>query len=148
MSIDLSGFADVLGEIEQSIVEAARPAAQAGAQVIYDQVKINVRKLKRKTGLLEESIYQAFDKKNSTEQRPIYGVSWNSKKAPHAYNVENGHWRKNVLVKLPNGKWIATKERLDTPVWVPAKSFLRNALDQQDKAAAAMETEFNARVKL
>lgn len=89
--------------------EAIRPAAQAGAQVFYEEVKLNakrgneVRHLKgkdasgkgrtRPAGLLAASIYQVYSKDNSDNKHATYHVSWNKKKAPHGHLVEFGSSR-------------------------------------------------------
>jgi hypothetical protein len=79
----------------------------------------------------------AFKESKSTEQVVAYSVSWNAKGAPHGHLIEFGHWRVNVLVRGPKGTWIATKERLPAPKWVPAHPFLRPALDSGGAAARA-----------
>lgn len=78
----------------------ARPAAQAGAQVFYEEVLMRVpvdtkpRKLKSGStsvpGALKRSIYQVFSKSNSRKGFATYHISWNHIKAPHGHLVENG----------------------------------------------------------
>lgn len=86
----------------------ARPAAQAGAQLLYDEVRMRVpvgvkghwfhgssfKKTGQKywfdAGSLRDSIYQVYSKDNSSEARSEYHVSWNRKKAPYAWMVEYG----------------------------------------------------------
>lgn len=77
-----------------------RPASQAGAQVLYDEVLLRVpvstkvRKLKSgrtiAPGALKASIYQVFSEDNSESGRATYHVSWNYRKAPHGHLVEFG----------------------------------------------------------
>ena len=50
LSIDLSAFERDMEALAERAEKAARPAAQAGAQVIYERVKANVAALGRKTG--------------------------------------------------------------------------------------------------
>jgi HK97 gp10 family phage protein len=85
-----------------------RPAAQAGAQVLYEEARARVpvsakghwfhgtsfRKTGQKywfdAGSLRASIYQVYSEDNSSEQRAEYHVSWNRLKAPYAWMVEYG----------------------------------------------------------
>lgn len=80
--------------------QETRPAAQAGAQVFYDEVllrvPVNTKTIKKKSGkeilpgALKRAIYQAFSQDNSSEERATYHISWNAKKAPHGHLIENG----------------------------------------------------------
>lgn len=112
-----------LDRITDEAREAVRPSAQAGADVIYREVKIRVpisryvRKLKSGRvilpGALRDSIYQAFSRDRSTDERSTYHISWNYRKAPHGHLVEFGTSR------------------------APAHPFLRPAFDA--KRVAALE---------
>lgn len=75
-------------------------------------------------GLLKSAIYLAYKDKLSTGDHVTYGISWNSKIAPHGHLLEFGHWRINKIV---NG--VPTTIRLPFPKWVPAHPFLRPAYD-------------------
>ena len=75
-------------------------------------------------GLLKSAIYLAFKQNMSTKDHVTYGISWNSKIAPHGHLLEFGHWRTNKIV---NG--VPTKIPLPFPKWVPAHPFLRPAYD-------------------
>lgn len=106
--IDLTQFEVALDEKLRKIRAAARPAAQAGAQVIYDQARLNVPVSKKghwfygssykttgkkyyfEAGSLKNSIYQVFSEKKSSATRKTYHVSWNYKEAPYAWMVEFG----------------------------------------------------------
>jgi hypothetical protein len=77
---------------------AVRPAAQAGAQLIYEAVHFNLDTMLGKQcnvdirGVLKSAIYQKFITERSVEGLiATYHVSWNSSKAPHAWLVEYGH---------------------------------------------------------
>lgn len=83
----LEDYLQLCGERAEKVI---RPAAQAGAQVIYDRVKLNVSRLGKFTGNLDRSIYQVYSDQ-STPERAVYHVGWNTKKAPHGVNVEFGH---------------------------------------------------------
>lgn len=117
---DFSGVFGALDEIGHGAVANMRPAAQAGAQVLYEEVlmrvpvskKVRVYKGKTYTpGALKASIYQVYSEDNSGPTRATYHVSWNARKAPHGHLVENGHSR------------------------APAHPFIRPAYDAKGKVA-------------
>lgn len=102
LDFDMGGLESKLDEIEKAVSEAIRPAAQAGAQVFYDEVKaraprsekMHFTKGKKKSyapGTLQAAIYQAFDKEGSVPGSTAeYGISWNKKKAFYGRFVEFG----------------------------------------------------------
>lgn len=122
----------------------ARSAAHAGALVLYEEAKRlapvydGPERKGIKPGQLRNAIYHVFSGDKSGDTRKIYEISWNAKKAPHGHLIERGHWRVNKLIRV-NGRWVATKERLPAPVWVPAVGFIRRADDQRAAAMKAME---------
>lgn len=162
----LAGLDDITAECEA----AARPAAQAMAQVLYDEVKANVAKLGTKTGKLAASIYQAYSKQHSGNGVAEYHVSWNekrrsAKRAPHGHLLEFGYLQRYVVaynpklgrpmpVKRPGAKGRkpgrgASQEQknaywltLPTPVHVPARPFVRPAMSKAEAAQAAGERRF------
>ena len=134
MNVDLSSITAQLDKLNAVVNSAVRPAAQAGAQVYYNEVKLRAKRgnetryLKggrtRPAGLLASAIYQVFSTKNSSEQKATYHVSWNKKKAPHGYLVEFG-----------------TR-------FAPKHPFLRPAYDAVHGAAeAAINDELQKRIK-
>lgn len=167
---DLSGLDTLFDQLGERAEQAARPAAQAAAQVLYDEVKRNVQAIRRKTGLLEASIYQKFSPEKSTNGKATYHISWNAKTAPHAHLVENGYLQRYEMVIDDNGRFRgprvragmqgkpkpgrhasqATKDAywvtLPTPVQVPAKAFIRRAIGKFDAAYAAAEAELLKRI--
>lgn len=104
---------------------ALRSASRAGALVFYNEMKIRVPV---KTGTLRDSIYHWHDDEAAKRGAERYVVGPNKRKAPHWHLVEYGHWRVNTIVMI-NGKAVATKERLATPVWVPASPYIRPTYD-------------------
>jgi len=135
MSLDLAscnGFIDAVG---RGAEDQVRPAAQAAAQVLYDEVLLRVpQSVKghwftgsnyKKTGQryyfdagsLRNSIYQAYSKDGSGQKRATYHVSWNYRKAPYGHMVEFGTSR------------------------APARSFLRPAWDAKIVAATTAAEE-------
>jgi HK97 gp10 family phage protein len=132
ITIDTSGAAAVFERLERAARDSlARPAAQAAAQVMYDEVKLRtpisskIRQYKGKTirpGALRGAIYQVFSKDNSGAGVAEYHVSVNFKKAPHWHLVEFGH---------------------GGPRPAPAKSYLRSGFEaSKGRAEEAMRKRF------
>ena len=109
------------------VPKLCRPAAQAGAQVFYDEVRSRVAALGDKpeqaaaeagvrvgTGNLLRAIYQAYSEDKSVGGKKAYVISWRTGRAkkgaggltiaPHGHLVEFGHWRKYKVYKR-NGRW-------------------------------------------
>lgn len=151
VNVDLSGALAELDDIQESMLGAVRPAAQAGAQVLYDQVLANLAAIDAKiyTGNLKDSIYQVYSKEHSNETTATYHISWNLKTgtqntpAPHAGWIEYGyidtfkHYKKD-------GKWYSAlppnyvKGMAGTraePRQVKARPFVRPAFDAKRFAA-------------
>lgn len=128
---------------------AARPAAQAGAQVLYEAVLRNVNGIKRHTGNLQRSIYQAYSQDNSGPGKATYHVSWNHKKAPHGHLVEWGHLQRYaVFIDERTGRWVTdTDRKLPTPKLVAARPFVRPAMAQAPQAEAAMRARWLAELQ-
>jgi hypothetical protein len=125
----------IAGEVEQAV----RPAAQAMAQVLYDEVLRNVNKIKRKTGNLSRSIYQAYSEENSGPGKATYHISWNAKKAPHGHLVEYGHLQRYLVTNDPQtGRFITHRDKpLPVPKQIPAKPFVRPAVVKFPQAQQA-----------
>lgn len=167
LEVNLGDFFAVIDDTSAAVDAAARPAAQAAVQVLYDAVKVNVAALGKVTGNLDRAIYQAFSADNSAPGRATYHVSWNAKKAPHGGLVEFGHIQRYKVYMGSDGKWYtairpdmigkpkpsrrASQEVKDAyyvplpaPKQVAASSFVRSAVSQFDQAtAAAREVFFN-----
>ncbi|MEY5098797.1 MAG: hypothetical protein RJA36_1516 [Pseudomonadota bacterium] len=92
-----------LSELGEAANDAVRPAAQAGADVLYREVLMRVpvgteghwfygtnAKYFFPAGTLRDSIYQVFSQDNSTGQKATYHVAWNHRKAPYGFMVEFG----------------------------------------------------------
>ncbi len=97
-----------LDKITGATQAAVRPAAQAGAQVFYDEARVRCpvsdsahffygKNSKRdgvryyfESGNLRDSIYQFYDGKGSSKDSANYAISWNHQKAPYGYMVEYG----------------------------------------------------------
>lgn len=120
IDFDFSKLAGKLDSITKAAENAARPAAQAGAQVFYDEVKQRVpvsakpHKSGKKTynpGTLRKAVYQAFADRESGESRSVYRISWNKTHAFYGRFVEFGTSK------------------------MPAKPFLRPAYDAARRKA-------------
>ena len=169
MGLDRASLQKFIQSASSKVEDAVRPAAQAGAQVIYDQAKRNVQAIGKKTGNLERSIYQAFSPEKSKLLTAVYHVSWNQKTAPHGRLVEYGHIQRYVSYVGSDGNWYTAKRKgvkgkkpsrkasqavkdayymtLKTPKLIPAKPFMRNAIVSHGKKALdAMAAEFAKRV--
>lgn len=163
---DLSGLEALVDAAATALDECARPAAQAGAQVLYEAVLRNVSQLGRVTGNLASSIYQAYSENNSGPGRATYHVSWNARKAPHGHLVEYGHLQRYEIARDPEtgrlyprvrpgmqgkpkpGRRASQAEKdayyvtLPVPRQIPGKAFVRGAMSQFPAAQAAMQARF------
>jgi hypothetical protein len=139
VKVDLAALDLAVDGLEQKLQESARPAAQAGAEILYQAVMRNVQAMGRKTGNLAASIYQAYSTHDSEPHRPVYHVSWNPRKAPHAYLVEFGHIQKYKVYVGSDGNWYTNKNApLPAPVQVAARPFIRPAMALFPRAEQAM----------
>jgi len=104
LSMDTSPIERALTALGDDIKAAIRPAAQAAAEVLYQEVKKNVRAIPKKTGILENSIYQVYSTTLSSKgDFATYHISWNTKKAKHGWLVENGYMRRYQTYNDANG---------------------------------------------
>lgn len=117
INMNVAKFKEELRATADVLHAASRPAAQAGAQIIYDAAKRNASTLRSDRehwfygtsakkaakgskrakaygpfvpGTLYNSIYQAFSKDNSFKDVSTYHISWNAEKAPYGGMVEFG----------------------------------------------------------
>ena len=135
IAFDFSKIAAKLDIITKAAEQGVRPAAQAGAQVFYEEVKQRVpvsakahsTKGKKQTftpGTLRKAIYQAFADKESGDGKASYRISWNKSHAFYGRFVEFGTSR------------------------MAAKPFLRPAYDAaRAKALRAVQERMAAEVR-
>lgn len=146
--LNLAGLDAALDAQHEKVQKAIRPAAQAGAQVLYDAVLANVRAIGRKTGNLASAIYQVYSAESIEGQKATYHVSWNHRKAPHGRLVEYGHIQKYAAYVGKDGKWYTAKKNgkpvplASGPRQVAPKSFVRPAAAQLPVAEQAMRERF------
>ena len=152
MTFNVAEWANQVEAAHDRVAQAIRPAAQAGAQVLYQAVLRNVQALGTVTGNLQSSIYQKFSADNSVSvdvggnkslsSLAVYHVSWNTRKAPHGHLIEYGHIQKYVVYKNKDGEFRTSKRLLKTPKQIPAKPFIRPAMALMPQALAAAEAKF------
>lgn len=110
LTAKLDRFAEV---VEGSI----RGAAQAGAQVYYDEMRILAARSERGwgKGTLSRAIYQAYATKHSTPDKAVYHISWRKgagaklsgmPTAGHGNLIEYGFWQRYKMGKNEHGKFI------------------------------------------
>lgn len=145
--LDLSALESQIDGIEDKTKAAVRPAAQAGAQVLYNRVLQNVAGIGVKSGNLRSSIYQAYSKDNSGEKRATYHISWNTKKAPHGHLLEFGHVQRYAVFLGSDGQWHTDKKRPIAPRIVAARPFVRPARDSIPAALEAVKDRFAEEMK-
>lgn len=104
VSINMRQFKQEMAAELALLQRATRPAAQAGAQIVYERAKqlapvsdaphmfqIEGRVYGPfKPGTLRDSIYHAFSEDNSYKDVSVYHISWNATKAPYGAMVEVG----------------------------------------------------------
>ena len=161
LRVDLSGLSVLLEEMGDDAELAARPAAQAAAQVLYEQVIANAQRV-RKSGKLASAVYQVYSEDNSGPGRATYHISWNHRKAPHGHLVEFGHIQRYKSYVGSDGQWYtairpnmqgkrrpprsapqAVKDAYYVPLTAPkqiaAQSFVRSAVSAFPSAMEAAQ---------
>lgn len=115
IKVNTTEIDDFFDDIADAAIDAARPAAKAGADVIYERVKLNAPRSEKahyfygsatkklppgqkkaaaygpyQPGNLAASIRRFFDEEASARGRAVYGITWSTANAPYAYMVEYG----------------------------------------------------------
>ena len=104
INMNVAQFKEQLQATTNELQKATRPAAQAGAQIIYDAARLNAPVSKKPhkfygthkvygpyaPGNLRDSIYQVFSKDNSYKDVSTYHISFNKSEAPYGFIVHNG----------------------------------------------------------
>jgi hypothetical protein len=164
LQLDLSHLESEIEAMGDAAEAAARPASQAAAQVLYDEVRRNVAAIPQKTGKLANSIYQVYSQSRSGPGIATYHVSWNHRKAPHGGLVEFGHIQRYVTDQGSDGNFYtairpskrgtrrprrnasqAEKDAyyvpLPAPKQIAARAFVRRATSKSEQAAEAAKTK-------
>ena len=102
--MNVTAFKEQLRAEVDKLHAATRPAAQAGAQIIYERARLEApvsqdshyfyirgkRYGPYAPGTLRDSIYQVFSKDNSYKDVSTYHISFNKSEAPYGFIVHNG----------------------------------------------------------
>ena len=102
--MNVAAFKEGLRAKVDKLHAATRPAAQAGAEIIYQRARLEapvsadshyfyIRGKKYgpyAPGTLKNSIYQVFSKDNSYKDVSTYHISFNKSEAPYGFIVHNG----------------------------------------------------------
>ena len=102
--MNVAAFKEGLRAEVDKLHAATRPAAQAGAQIIYERARLEapvsadshffyIRGKKYgpyAPGTLRDAIYQVFSKDNSFKDVSTYHISFNKSEAPYGFIVHNG----------------------------------------------------------
>ena len=112
LTIDMASLNATVKQMEEGISRAVRPAAQAAAQVFYDEVCRNVDRINSgvgksgsNTGNLRRSIYQKYWEARSSKLVATYRVGYNHRTAPHGFLVEFGHISRYAAYLDKRGNW-------------------------------------------
>lgn len=164
LSVNLGALYEELAAMGDQAEHAARPAAQAAAQTLYNAVERNVERIGQKSGRLRNAIYQVYSEDQSGPGRATYHISWNHRKAPHGHLIEFGHFQRYKVYVGSDGQWYTAvrpdmrgKRRprrgasqaekdayyvpLASPRQVAAQSFIRSAASAFPAAQAAAEAK-------
>lgn len=149
----LAGLDVLAGPLRESLLRSGLVAA---GTVIRDEAEVRVPV---ETGRLKSALYLAYSPERSINGQQVYGVSWRKDffgGARHGHFIEFGHWRYNKIINGHPQKSLkpglsrgngpqdhVPPGALAEPKWVPAKPFLRPAMDAAgaravDAAAARM----------
>lgn len=102
--MNVAAFKEQLRAEVDKLHAATRPAAQAGAEIIYQRARLEapvsadshyfyIRGKKYgpyAPGTLKNSIYQVFSRDNSYKDLSTYHISFNKSEAPYGFIVHNG----------------------------------------------------------
>ena len=104
ITLNVKQFQEQLQATAAKMMTATRPAAQAGAQVIYERARLNAPVSSKahtfniegrkygpfQPGNLRDSIYQVFSTTRSFRDVSTYEISFNKQRAPYGYAVSRG----------------------------------------------------------
>lgn len=120
INFDIRQFSEAIDQKKKQFQEATRPAAQAGAQVIYDQARLNVPVSKKghffygtsfkingkkyyfESGSLKKSIFQRYQKEKSSPNIAIYNITYDTDIAPYGHMVELGTSKSSAVPFMSN----------------------------------------------
>lgn len=127
-----TSIADILLQLSEDVQsKVIRSAAYAGARLIYEELQTRVPHGTPGTpgtpGTLAGAVYHKYLEGKSKNGVHAYAIGVNTRKAPHWFLVEYGHFTYfQRVLSNKDGKWYTDKTRkLDTPKWVPPNPYLR-----------------------
>jgi hypothetical protein len=154
-TVDMSGVFKGLERMIAAEEPIARAMGVGMGEAVRDEAKIRAPVLKpenvgtdnQQPYLLRDSIYLAFDKRarvlNKTAYK--YGVSWNSKKAPHGHLAEFGHEMPYRYARTAAGLFYTPIPTTPTDgVFVAAQPFLGPAFDAKFSSLNGLATAAGA----
>lgn len=113
LDFDLAGLTSRVDKLAEVIQGSIRPAAQAAAQVFYDEVKLRAGRTKN-SGRLSRAIYQRYMKERSVDGvNARYHISWNkgivkgtqTQPAFHGQLIEYGWVQRYATYMDKKGNW-------------------------------------------
>jgi hypothetical protein len=111
LDFDTSGLTSQVDKLRQTIADSVRPAAQAAAQVYYDEMRLRAGAIKD-SGILSQSIFQKYVKERSLDGYSArYHISWNKGKgratpvAFHGQLLEYGWLQRYASYLDKKGQW-------------------------------------------
>jgi hypothetical protein len=141
----LAGLGMLAGPLREKLLRSGLVAA---GKVVRDEAEMRVPV---KSGRLKSAIYLAYSPERSVNGQQVYGVSWRKTffgGARHGHLIEFGHWQPYQVVMKADGSFVTRKDRpLPEPKFIPAKPFLRPAMDAAGGRAVEAATE-RMRVRL
>lgn len=104
VNVNIAAFKEQLRTTVDKLHAATRPAAQSGAEIIYQRARLEapvsqdshyfyIRGKKYgpyAPGTLKNAIYQVYSRDNSFKDIATYHISFNKEKAPYGFIVHNG----------------------------------------------------------
>lgn len=104
VNVNIAAFKEQLRTTVDKLHAATRPAAQSGAEIIYQRARLEapvsqdshyfyIRGKKYgpyAPGTLKNAIYQVYSRDNSFKDIATYHISFNKSEAPYGYIVHNG----------------------------------------------------------
>jgi hypothetical protein len=135
---------------EKNAVEALHPAARAGAELLYTEMRRKApvgtkpSRIHGKTyppGTLRDAIYHAFSDENSTDTRRTFHIGPNKRKAGHWHWIEHGHFT-TTQKRFDKKRVGPAKAR-----FVPAQPYIRPTWDTYGRLAVErMKATMKARL--
>lgn len=155
IEIDFDNVRQHLDKLTSVVKESlARRIAVAGGRTIRDEARVRAPKGvaeaqtvrqyggSKNPGLLEDSIYVAYNKALSGKDQQAYSVRWNHKLAPHGWLAEFGYWQRyEIAFDSKRQEWFTKKDRegnlilKGSPKKIPGAFFMTASWEAKAKDA-------------